>query len=240
MFNLIKFEAYKCAKAKGLYICLIISLLTATLYGVIRKNSSVSTYARNYISFGLIETLMLGIVVGIIVCADSSQGTIKNIIAKGYSRKKLFVAKYVSTLVVSLLYALVCLLYAIMLGLLLSKKGGSISTADIISILLEMLGIIALHAMFFGISEMIEKTGGSIAINIAFPMVLSVALLGVDAFAEKHTNISFSDFTIGSAINEFADYTSMNSDIVKGILVCIVFTAVFLVAGFFVNKKKEI
>jgi len=248
MFKLVLFELRKTFKHKAYWICLAAAIAMLTVTGIFNVmmfkstgdsmlESSALSFSKGFISNGMLVTI-IGILIAILVCDDAAQGTLKNVIAKGYSRRQVFASKYIASLVAIVGFMLLCLVYTLIFSSITFKKD-AVTTNDVLGFVFMFIGVIAYHAVFFSVSEMLEKNGPAIAINLMIPMVVSAAALGIDA-SGKLKNITVTKLTLSNAISTFSSFSGADADFGKAIAVCVVVTAVFMVAGFFLNSKKEI
>lgn len=120
-------------------------------------------------------TILSAIFVSIFVCEDYEQQTVKNIFSRGYSRKSVFFSKAIIVFVsCTVLFILIHLAAALLAVLLLGMK--KLDTAIFKNLAVVYLACMAFNAMHLAVSSMIRKTGGSIAICILAPIIVSTLL----------------------------------------------------------------
>jgi len=248
MEKLMEFEFRKLFKAKSFYICLAVCLGLVLLGGlttkVILENSEgVATPTGLSMLKGAIGsssiTMIAGIFTALFVCEDETSGTIKNIYAKGYSRKDVYFSKYIVSLISTLIFTLASMIIAYLFGLATWGGEAPIDSNYILTILGQLILIVAYHSAFFAISSKIGKTGSSIAFNIVGPMLVSMVLTMGDAFL-KSEEFSLSSYWIDSLLSSLQQTEVVNSAITTSILLGIIYSVVFVGAGYMLNKKKEI
>ncbi len=249
MGNLIKFEFRKLFKSKSLYICLAVCLGLILLGGLTTKviienvEGDIDLPSKYTMLQGAISsasvTLIAGIFTALFVCEDETSGTIKNIYAKGYSRGRVFISKYIASLVAILIFTLGSMLIAYMFG----SSTWPNATASVNNLFLDIIGqvilVIAYHSIFFAISSKLGKTGSSIAFNIVGPMLVSMVLTMADAFL-KLDNFKLSSYWIDSLLTNLGQTTVTNQNITTAIVMGIIYSVLFVGVGFTLNKKKEI
>ena len=178
-----------------------------------------------------------GIMTALLVSEDYTNDLTKNIYSKGYSREQLYLSKYVVCLVAFLIMMFVGMLVAFFFGFALDGLG-TMGDNYILSVLGIILVGIAYFTIFFGVAILIKKTGGSIAICIIGPTVVSLLLTMVDSFINIE-NFNFSDYWLDNrvAMLSAADVEP------KVFLITLGIAALFIVAmfipSFLVNRKRD-
>lgn len=250
MKKLIKLELRNILKQKSFLICLIISN-ALVIIGILASSflnkmiieaggsedlflgvNAFDTY-MGYITGGNI-TLLLAIVISIYFGSEASDGTIKNIIAKGYSRRQFFISKIISVVLVTIIFILTALIFNYIMCLIMSININSFSLDHLIQIGCATTCIIAETILFSSLSFIIFKTGANIVANICIPMLLPLALTLIDALSKS--KIKISDFWIEST-------TLLSRDTSKIPVVLIVsasYIIIFILLGITLTKRKEI
>lgn len=189
----------------------------------------------------VIQTL-LAVLVSIFVCSEFSGGAIKNIATRGFSRTKIYTAKYVVCVIGGTILAIVTLLTLFLGGTLLWGLGET--GGDFTSNLLTFLGIqfflnAALTGFMVFISMVVRNIGGSIAINVCVIMFASMIFKLVDLLIDNE-KIKVADYWIGNVIANIASLSIPSELLEKGLIVGI-FTLVFTyVAGALQFKMADI
>lgn len=246
MGKLISFEFHKILRQKSLYICgaIILGLigLSAVVNASLAKNPefdiiiTVAGFTKSALSSSSFF-MILGIFIALYCCDDISNNTLKNLYSRGYSRSQVYFSKYLVSLIVSEVLATVCFLFSFIMGKATASDGAS---ADVIgSICCQLVVVVAYHAVFFSISTMIGKVGASVAVNIAGPLLVLTVLTLITSLL-KLENVNLSDYWLESALTGLTGATLATKSIVKAIVMGVIYTAVFITLGFFVNKKKEL
>ena len=251
MKKLIRFEFRKLFRSKYFYVLAGISVLFVLISGLTTKaindmitasGESGSAYSAYLFTKGALSgtyTILIGIFVALFATEDNSNGTIKNIYAKGYSRNQVYFSKYI----VSLFAVVMISLATVVIAYLYSNStwGNTLAITDNVALIVfgQLFGICAYHAIFFAISSIFGKIGSAIALNIVAPMGVSLVLGMGDAFI-KSENIKLTSYWLDSL---FANFTSTVSDtkiLPAGIALFIIYTAAAIALGLFINQKKEI
>ena len=192
MFKLLNFEFRKLIRQKSFYICIaaMLALLVGSAYttelmtaksGVEDPSLSGISYLMEAIS-GSALSAVLAVFIPLFICEDYASGTIRNIVTRGFSRLEMFIAKLIAVLAATVLMTAVCLAAAYLVGTAFWGAGEPSLGSEQIKILLCQLAVIAAYAtMFFAISSMLQKVGGSIAICLILPMAAVILLSLADA-----------------------------------------------------------
>lgn len=248
--KLIKLELRNILKQKSFLICLIISN-ALVIIGILASSflnkmiieaggsedlflgvNAFDTY-MGYITGGNI-TLLLAIVISIYFGSEASDGTIKNIIAKGYTRTEFFTSKIISVIFVTLIFILTALILNYLMCFIMGININAFSLKHLIQIGSASLSILAETIMFSALSFIIFKTGANIVANICIPLLLPLALTLLDVLSKS--KIKVSDFWIETT-------TTLSRDTSKIPVILIVSTCyiiVFILLSSILTKRKEI
>ena len=196
MAKLLRYQFRRLFKNKSLYICTAVSIaiifltalatraLTTFLEGSgapAEVNVGGFVSLKSGMSAGMF-TFLAAIMVAIFVSEDYTQETIKNIYGKGYSRGQVYLANYIVSLVeVVILFLAECLI-GFAAGSALLGGVGSMGENYILSLLGVLLVVIAYHAIFFGVSISIRKSGGAVALSIIVPVIFDALFMLLDNF----------------------------------------------------------
>lgn len=246
MQKLISFEFRKILRQKSLYICLIIVLgligLMAVVNASLAKNPdldvtfSVAGFTKSALSSSSFF-MVLGIFIALYCCDDVSNNTLKNLYSRGFSRRQVYFSKYVVSLLVSEGFALLCFLFAFIMGKATASdaEGGKVFG----SIVSQLVVTVAYHAVFFSVATVIGKVGGSVAVNIAGPILVLTVLTLITSLL-KLENVNLGDYWLDSAVTGLTAVEIQTKAFVKAIVMGVIYTAAFATAGYFFYKKKEL
>jgi ABC-type transport system involved in multi-copper enzyme maturation permease subunit len=252
MGKLVKFELSKLPKSLGFIICtavmvflLFVNVLTfwgmgalmdelaedmGELGGLLKYDMITSVLqAANNASFATIA----GIVIAISVCSDFSQGTIKNIICRGYSRTKVYFSKLISITVMSVIMYLVAILFGWLFGMAFFGYSLPADNSWIGILAVQFVSAIAIAAFSFFIASVLRKTATSILFIIIVPTVLQVVLALIDVFAET----TLSDYWITGVFALLSQSGVEIGRIISSLIVSLVYVAAFVTGGWLISKK---
>ena len=229
MGQLFRFEFRKLFRQKSFYICgcVLIGLILLTavtlnmIYSLSQGNMEAGgvtvsasddgfLYTGIYMLVGAVSssnfTIVLAVFLSLFVCSDYTNGTLKNIIARGYSRTRIYAVKYMVSLAATTVYTIVCWLTGF---------------------------------LFFLIAVLFKKTGGSIAVGIIGPLVLSMIISLADTLTHKKS-FDFADYWLDNCMYQTAA-DSMASDMMIRCFICfLVYAVLFYVISIFVGKRNEV
>lgn len=246
MNKLVKFELRNLFKQKSFLICLIIST-SLIIIGILASNFlnkmaeqsgetdillGVNAFDSfiGYVAGGNLG-LLLAITISIYFGAEASDGTIKNIIAKGYKRSEFFISKVICVVIMTLIFIITGLIFNYLMCMIMGIDLGSFNLASFGCV---TLAVIAEAIMFSSLSFIIFKTGANIVANICIPMLLPLVLALLDILLKIDVDIS--DFWIENTFklfNNSSKYPFM-------IIVSICYIVVFSILGITLTKRKEI
>lgn len=262
MLRLMKYEFYKLFHSKSLYICAAILVLFLS-FSVITVNimtdrnttdfssdngvsltigSGIEYSGENFTASALSGntfTLILAIFVALLVCRDFNSGTIKNIIAKGYSRNLIFFAKLLALLFATFLLCFLCWLVSGALSSAFWGFGGAIDADFILTLSAQLAVIIGYASLFFAAAICIKKAGGVLAVNVITPIIIST-LLDLLTAAMGSGSVPLANYWLSGCL---ASITAVGADLsllTRGILCGSIYCLVFLAIGFTINRKSEI
>lgn len=258
MGKLFLFEARKLARQKSLYICFAIAVamlvLVALVYAILQGYSDrfsdgtldgepvfgVAKFTKNTFS-NCDFFLLLAVIVTLFCCNDYSNATIKNIYAKGYSRAKVYFSKYLFSLALSLVLAAACIIISYVIGAIFAKPDDGGQLAEIM--VCQLITVIGYHGIFFSVSMMLTKVGGSLAINILAPMlfgtVLSLLTLLIQS-AATGSEIDLGYIWFDSVFAGLSKSSVETETFIRAVLMSLIYAGAFVTLGYFVNSRKEV
>lgn len=249
MFKLLNFEFRKLIRQKSFYICIaaMLALLVGSAYttelmtaksGVEDPSLSGISYLMEAIS-GSALSAVLAVFIPLFICEDYASGTIRNIITRGFSRLEIFIAKLIAVLAATVLMTAVCLAAAYLVGTAFWGAGEPSLGSEQIKILLCQLAVIAAYAtMFFAISSMLQKVGGSIAICLILPMAAVILLSLADA-ALAEREIELSGYWIENLGRSLDSVEAEAEDIKKALIGAGCYFAASIAFSWLVIMKRE-
>ena len=237
MGKLLEFEFAKLIKSKVFYICFAVCTALVILMCIITDKTEANSllFLKSFGGASMLTTI-LAIPVCCFVCEDAQCGAEKTVLGRGTSRTKFFFAKYISSLVATILFTLAVMGVTCIAGLI---KFEHVSDNTIVPfIFLSLLGAFMYHGLFFGCSTITGKNGIAISIGIMAPMIMVVLCMLLDYFF-KIDNFTFDIFSISTVFNKLSMYTEMNKDVVWAIVLAVAYPMLMVGIGHEVYVRKE-
>lgn len=265
MGKLIKFECYKLFRQKSFYICGAIMLgliLMSTFTLNMLMNMSQGMTGADGVSVSMMggmelsgvymmtsalgsnnATMILAVLLSLFICADYTNGTLKNVVAKGYSRVSVYGAKYIVSLVAATILTVLSWLTGFASGTVCWGTGTlQEGISGLILILTaQLLGMYAYASFFFLICVLLKKTGGAIAVGIVTPLVFSIALSLIDILADR-LSFSFvpSEYWLDNCFLAVSTVSTASEVMTRSLICFVVYIVLFTVIGHLIARKSEV
>ena len=189
----------------------------------------------------VVQTL-LAVLVSIFVCSEFSGGAIKNIASRGFSRTKIYTAKYLVCMIGGVILAIIAIVTSFLAGTILWEVGetGKDFTSNLFTFLgIQFLLTVALTGLMVFISIVIRNTGAAIAINICVIMFSSIIFSLIDLVI-KHEEIKAAEYWIGNLMVNISSLNVPAELIEKGLIVGLLTLVASYVAGVVQFKISDI
>ncbi len=279
MKKLLKFEFRKLLRQKSTYICFALLMVFAILSAVCVYLMSYPTYdydpntgmsimipatfkISDFITSAIAPLMMyplffivLAVFISSYYCGDKSNGTIKNVLAKGYTREKVFFAKYIVSLVYTLTVTILAFFVSFIVGLIVVGNANGFDGKLILNLFCQILVVLGMHALMITISASMNKKGGSIAVNVLMTIFIPVIIMLLDMLVIpqlKIDNFLFSYLFPISVLNylstggnmmfsggEMSNTAISNSTYIASAVASIIYLVVFTLLGYLSIRKKE-
>ena len=200
--------------------------------------------------------LLIAIFISIFVAGEFSNGTIKMIVSKGYSRSKIYWSKFISGIIAANVMTVIVVVVTTLLGCIIwgwndPVTGAAAGAIDVLKFLLVQFALnTALTAMFIGFSMMFKSLGISIAVSIVMYSFGSVIFVLMDAVVNglcqvleyNPSDLPFlpSEAWIVQAVANTSTLDMSNHDLIVGLVVSLVYGALFTFIGMWSFKKNDI
>lgn len=247
MNNLLKFEFRKLFRQKSFYICtavmLALSFVGLLLNKIFAENTDFNTAmptAKSALIFAISSsnfTMICGIFVALFVCADYDQQTIKNIYSRGFSRSSVYFAKYIASVIATVIMLAVTFLFTYVAGAVMFV--GTAETGNYVGLISgQILYCIAYSAFVFALSLVVKKVGISIALAILGPSLIGTVINLADAVL-KIENFRIGSYWLGGFIGDLTSLSTDTARLAACIVLSLIYTAIFVVAGYLINRRQE-
>ena len=184
MNKLIKLQLRNLFHNKLFYVCLGLTLLLSPILSFIFYMTKISP-TSNYQVFPQIIDFMsseVGLVSSIFIalfaCFDFNEGTTKNIIARGYTRTKLLLSKYIVSLIGLFTMYVVAVLVTF---ILFFNCGIGFDSKLLLVLVVDIVGIIAYTIFFATLAFVLEKNSSAIIGCLFAPRIFSIAITLIDS-----------------------------------------------------------
>lgn len=266
MGRLLHFEFRKLLRMKSFYICAAILaallLLVVATFSYTKSNTEAQIKAEAGDAYFYVEDMsevnfdmndfvvgavsgvqvciFLAVVISLFVCMDYSCGAIKNVIAKGYSRMRVCLSKYIVAMLIGALYTVFTMVIGGLFGGMFFGFDTKMTSDGLLQSLVQVLIICAYCAGFFLLSVLVKKSGGAIAAAILTPQVVSILTTFIDSYINSET-FKITNYTLSGCLTLMSDAAGVTSTVLTRSAVCAaVYFAVFTLFAFVVSKRAEV
>ena len=242
MVNLIKLELHKLFRQPLFYVCNLIIILISIISYIINISlvNNDTVLDINYILINHLSSnnllLINAIFIALYSTKDYNEDTLKNIYSRGYSKNKVYIAKFLIILIFIFISFIISLLFTYILNnnLNINKE---INNKLIIYLIIEFIIYIAYSSFYYLIANILKKSGSSIAGIIIIPLLITLIFNMLDNIF-KVESFSFNILWLDNSLNNLKDFN--NSNLLLNLALAILYLIIFNLIGLLVNKKIEI
>ena len=250
MKKLLNFEFRKLFRQKSFYVCGILLLAFVFLSAAISRlavDNAEKITAPLPTAIGMLRTalqganatLIIGIFVALFVCADYSDGTLKNIYAKGYTRTSVYFSKMIAVFSAAVIFCIITWCGAFISGRFFFETGTGFELNIIGTLAAQLLSVFGYTALFFALATIIKRTGGSIAACIVGPMLFSILFAVADSVINSET-FALSDYWLDGLFSGLTQTVVTRQFMMLAVIFSLVYTAVFTAVGCVFNRKSQL
>lgn len=252
MGKLIKFELRKIFVSKFFYVGIVIILLLSGLIGyatsTVLNNPNLSSaipISKNLYEVVLdgfpspVGSTLLPVIIVIYSCLDFGNLAIRNIIARGFTRTQVFLAKLFGTVAITVSYMLFSLI-SLFVSVKLFIPSATFEKPEYFwtQILAYSLAYLVGATFAFALSMMIRKVAGAMAAVLVAPTVVSAILLIITGKVQKFQEINLPKYFFGQFPTLIS--TGVINDITFAVIGSLIYIAVFVVISYLVWRKAEV
>lgn len=183
--------------------------------------------------------LITGIFVALTVCEDYEQQTIKNIYARGYSRKQVYGSKLLLTWVSTTVMFLLVLLAAIVFGAAYFELRIPDPAAVVRILGVQYVVCMANLCLSFLVSSALRKNGSAIAAVIVAPMLINMLLGMLDSFF-KPEHGSATGIWLSSFLGDLSMQTVSTERLTVCLIASLLYILLFALLGARFSKQTEL
>ncbi len=245
MCKLICFDLRKLFRQKSTYICIVIVICSVILNALILQPENSGEF-KEYGQYMLLSCIsgsgvdiIVAILIAINVCGDFSAGAIKAIVARGYSRTSVYLSKYITTLVITIILIMTCLLSAYFYSLIFLSENINFSVQILKLLICQSFPLIGVASFVFMFSFILKKSAGTIAIGVLGISVISLIISVIDNSILKN-KISLSKYWFASFFEIMTELNIPNSSLLRMVSCSVVYSLLFLVFGHFLFARSDV
>jgi ABC-2 type transport system permease protein len=259
MKKLLAFEFRKLFASKSFYICTLLMMVLVVISSLITKfmDNMTGSLAAQGVSIALEKvshsgiytamtansgnniSLIIAIFTALFVCNDFSQGTIKNVISRGYTRTQVFASKLIAVLCAVLIMFIMSFLTGFLCGSIIWKTAGSFESSYISVIAAQIFAVAAMGIMFFAASALVPQKGAAIGIGIGVSIGVPILFSLLDLVI-KSKKITLSSYWIDTALSNVSALKVSSSVMTHSVICAAVYFVLFGFLSWLFMQKKEV
>ena len=248
MRNLLKLQLRNLFHNKLFYVCLGLTLLSPILDFiaelVLPNIPSLSetifengfTYTKVFPQLAEFMNSAVGLVskvfIALFCCLEFTEGNVKNIIARGYTRTQYLLSKYIATLIGLFTMYIITI---VVIFVLFIKNGLGYDSSLVYPLIIDIFEIIALTTMFSTISLLLERNATAIVACLFIPIGATLLLTVCDTYLK----LGISDYWIENISMIYTKNPGMGN-LWLSLLYYVIYILFFMKLGNYLFKKKEI
>ena len=237
MKKLIKLHLRNIYHNKLFYVCLGISIFMSTImtviFSMITKSTNQTTVFSEFKSFLSSEVGLISMLFITLFCTfDFTEGTTKNIIARGYSKTKLLLSKYIASLIG--LFSMYAIMFLVIFIFFIKNGLGFESNIPLI-LIFTLFKVTAYTVLYGTISFVLEKNSSAIIANLFLPNIINLIL----SIADSNLDIKISKYWIENIGSKFINTPTL-SNISSPLIIYTIYIVFFVFIGYRIVKEKEI
>ncbi len=261
MLNLLKGEFRKILKSKSIIIMFVILTVTSFLIIAVEKLSAelvlslggaalgeetvempLDRIINNSIPLSSLTTVLI-VFLSLWNVSDYSSGCIRNMLSRGASRESIYFAKYIVSMVITIVATLFITIMNLAFNAMFFKITGGFNLEAFSIYMMEIVITLAQATAFFGVIMFFQKVALGIIINLVasnvFTAIFTIVDLVRDTVTETESSFDFVDLSLSTVLTRVATGSFDTSIILKMNLISLGYIVVFLLIGFFGSRKKE-
>ena len=239
MKKLVKLQLRNLFSLKSFYVCSALMLLSPIINlvaSLLLKKEFTATFIPEVSNLLSSTEIVITVVIVLFACLDSNDGTLKNIISRGYTKKQYLLSKYIVALITTTIMYLIPIILTFTLTI---GNGMGFESKYVYYIIAYLLQIGATICLYVVLSYIFEKIGPSMVACLIGPSMIGTALPLLQLLI-KSKKINIANFWItniaGSAIVKHPDIV----DLLVVVGLAAIYIIGLLILGLYIGKKKEV
>ena len=245
MGGLVKMEFRKLMQGKSLYVCLGIVALLIGLPIVVYAADAVENIPSlagylfiSSFSEGGID-MLLPILIALLICGDFSSGSIRLIVGRGYSRTKVYCAKFIITISATLFFALFSWCISAVLIFAFFQYAVTLSGRILLILADQVLAMTLIGSISFFVAMLSRRSSIAVAVSLVLPLIGTIFVSLIDTL-HKIDNFRLTDYWVWTFLAELSTETVENEAMLRCALVSIIFIAVIFGAGLLRFRRSDV
>ena len=237
MNRLVKLQVRNIFHNKLFYVCLGINVLLTVGFSFIAQFLSKDATGTQMMP-GIITILADGVgLIGMVFITlfttfDFSEGTTKNIIARGYTKVELLFSKYIASLIGIFTMEIILVVLG---AILYAKNGVGFESYMTMAIVVHLIGIVAYTFFYVTTSFILEKTASAIIVNMFVPNLIMLGL----GIADSNLKVHMSKYWIDSVASTFKENPTAGN-MAFPVIMYLVYIAIFIILGIYFARNKDV
>ena len=224
-------------KQKTYYICAGISILIGVVLPFVLslfiKSEEAMTFGSRLVSSFKLDIVII-IFITLFTCSDFTDGTSKNFIARGYTRRQLLYGKYFACLIAVGVFFVAC---ALLTFVFFAKDGISFGKSDFLMIIAALVTATASIGLYVIMANTAEKVSTGMMINILLYSFAGLLFTGIESLLKL--DFSLSNYWV-SGLNGLMPENAGFTDLLLVVGVALVYLVLLFELSNFIIKKKEV
>lgn len=245
MGKLLKTEFRKLLQQKSLYICLgIVVLLIAVSIMLFASEDTqdvqgLGSYLLLSAFSGSGTDILLPILVALLVCGDFKSGSVKLIVARGYSRTAVYCSKFIMVFVITLILGVVSWCAALIFISAFLHCTVTLTLRILLILILQIHVMFIIGVITFFIAILARKSSVAIAGGLVVPIVGTILISLIDSL-HGNRNFSLNNYWIFTFLEELSNQAVATDVMLRCVLVSFVCDVILFGVGLKIFSKSDV
>lgn len=206
---------------------------------------SMTMYGSDALISGIGDAIvtLLPILIAIFVSSDFSEGTIRNILTRGYSKPQYYISKLLTCFLITTILIIISSGIQTTLATLFWGFGdGTVGFARVILIfVIKVISVYALASICVMLSFFFRRVNGiAVAVNIIAIRFIPFFLTSLASIMKRELN-TFSRYEISTIISSLTDSSNCSNDMIfHALILSIIYIVLSTSIGMFYFRRKDI
>lgn len=206
---------------------------------LIMNTENAISYMITSIGLGTPLSLIFAIFIPIFITTEYSNGTIKNIITKGYKRRTIYFSKLIISCIVSILFLYVFLI-ASFINAYINYGLGDINTKMLSIIFIFFIYQSFTHICIAAVFTMFSMTFKNVIASLAGCLFILPLITSILQFSDMFTSFKLYNYWISYPSSIFNSLESVGVNLIRGGLIVFFYFIISTIIGVHIFKKCDI